>query len=154
MVKAKYVLVFLSIAALALFGVGCNKATGGGWFINDLSDNDNKITFGFNAQPTGKHTVKGKFQLIDHGSKTKIHGTFSDGVFEDDPTPTRSRFWGPCSINGEDGYEVFVWVEDNGEPGVQGDEIYIEIYFDDELVDSYHGILEGGNIQVHESKEK
>lgn len=44
-------LALILVAALLVGGLGCNKTTGGSWFYN-LCDDDAKVTFGFNAQPT------------------------------------------------------------------------------------------------------
>jgi len=109
--KAKYALVVLLVAALALIGTGC-KATGGGWF-NDIDDG--KVTFGFNAQSTSGETdapsppsqlpgewetmaAKGQFQMVVHGTKdnptkTRMHGTFT-GTWVSSQTGDESYFCG------------------------------------------------------------
>ena len=155
MLKVRLGLVLTLVAVLALVGVGCveignNKATGGGWFINEVDGN--KITFGFNAQATNGETAKGQFQLIDHDSGTKVHGTFS--VTIDDTATSLSLFTGTCSINGDDGHSLYVLFYDAGEPGVNaGDGIAIGIDIDPDVDDpTYYGVLSGGNIQIHKSK--
>ena len=153
MLKARLGLVLALVVVLALVGVGCagnNKATGGGWFINEVDGN--RITFGFNAQATNGETAKGRVQLMDHDSGTRIHGTFSITI--DDTAPALSLFTGTCSINGEDGHSLYVLFQDAGEPGVNaGDAIAIGIDIDPELdAPTYFGFLGGGNIQIHKSK--
>jgi len=141
--KARYGLVILLVAVLALTGVGC-KATGGGWFIDELTQH--KITFGFNGQSTSDEqvaTAKGQFQLIDHDLKTRIHGTFT-GTYRD----SASEFWGTCSINGAGDYDLYLFCGDNGEPGpTAGD--YIEIGIGWPYDYKYQGSLRGGNIKFH-----
>ena len=140
--KARYGLVICLVAVLALTGVGC-KATGGGWFIDELTQH--KITFGFNGQSTSDEpvaTAKGQFQLVDHDSKMRIHGTF-EGTYRDDA----SEFWGTCSINGTDTDSLYVFCLDDDEVGMGlGD--YIEIGIGDwPYLYHYQGALQGGNIK-------
>ncbi len=146
MVKAKWALVVLLVAALAAVGVGCNKVTGGGWFIDE--DTDHKITLGFTAQPTGDESAKGQFQLVDHFYKPplRIHGTFI--ATSDEIDPNESAFAGTCSINGQGEYDFGVIWEDYGEPGVSAGD-YLEIGVDSSPEIHYSGYLSGGNIQVH-----
>ena len=145
--KAKLALCLTLVAVLALLGAGCTvakKTTGGGWFIDDESGG--RITFGFTAQPTDGLEAKGQFQLVDHGTKMRVHGTFLGTFMVSDPT--ESGFHGTCSINGEGDYGFLVILEDMGEPGVSaGDSV--EIYVGSQPVLHYHGVLGGGNIQVH-----
>jgi hypothetical protein len=128
-------------------GVGCgpnfgfNKTTGGGWFIDDTTGN--KITLGFTAQPTGVGTAKGGFQIVDHGTKTDLHGTFtatSTGAGDAGYT----TFAGTCTMDGVDS-DFMVWFFDGGQGKAgTGDKIGIQ-------VGSFigYGVLQGGNIQVH-----
>ena len=163
--KAKLALSILLVAALALFGMGC-KATGGGRFINEIYPNyGSKITFGFNAHQTGPSNpdpsfppaeieAKGQFHLVDHGSKTKIHGTFTgtwepiEGV-EGDPS-----FFGTCTTNGGNPEPFNVTFHDSGEPGPsKGDGIIVRIGTTSLLgLPTYAGTLSAGNIQVHKTK--
>jgi len=174
--KAKYALVVLLVAALALIGTGC-KATGGGWF-NDIDDG--KVTFGFNAQSTSGETdapsppsqlpgewetmaAKGQFQMVVHGTKdnptkTRMHGTFT-GTWVSSQTGDESYFCGTGSRNGEDPEPFFIQCQDLGEPGFsEGDMILIVIGTNDpdtwasspSSYLTYDGVLGGGNIQVHE----
>ena len=147
--KAKYALVIFLVAVLALTGVGC-MATGGGWFINDLPPGSpwpeldgHKITFGYNAQITVDEAVKGKLQLIDQDSKTRIHGSFNGTA--------PGGFSGTCSINGTGDYPFELFCMDAGEPGpTAGD--WIEIGIDGSwpsYIYKYQGYLQGGNIKGH-----
>ena len=153
--KAKLTLVVLVVAVLALGGVGCNKVTGGGRFIDVATGN--KITFGFNAQPTGDGPpladAKGQFQLIDHGTKTRIHGTFTatQGAVD----PSTSYFSGTSSINGEGEYDFWIISTDGGKPGFgEGDSVEIAIGSsnpsDMSWIYHYNGVLQQGNLKVHE----
>jgi len=155
--KAKLALVALLVAVLALTGVGCSKANGGGWFTNTASGNDwgygHRITFGFNAQYDDEDgTVKGQFQLIDHDAKINLHGTF-------DSTETMGwfDFGGLCVVKGKadvNGEEIpfEVTYADNGEPGVDARDS-IQVYVGEAYPWLYCYIgdpIGGGNIQYHE----
>ncbi len=148
--KLRYALTLVLAVALAA-GVACFKTTGGGWFINENGENGSKVTFGFTAHPVGEpvgdiQEAKGKFQLVDHGTKTRIHGTFSTTASDTDST--WSTFGGPCTVNGEDGYSFAVIVSDRGEPSFSaGDLIDISIWGPTDY--RYFGVLRGGNIQIH-----
>jgi len=156
--KAKYAVVALLVLVLALAGTGCSKVTGGGWF-NDFSAG--KVTFGFNAQPTEPYDpsadslqeigAKGQFQLVAHGTKTVIHGTFTGSWMTDDPN--FSRFSGTCTINGTDVQPFNVQFYDNGDGKLEkGDGIIVHIGGTspmDPIVLMYSGDLGGGNIQIH-----
>lgn len=148
--KPKYMAIVLLVAVLALLGTGCNKATGGGWFLDEVTDH--KITFGFNAKPIdepagqGMIKAKGQFQLVDHDAKTKMHGTFN-GTW-DTPSNGTSTFAGTCSINGQDGVTFYVKATDNDVSGLDAeDHILIKISTSPEI--TYAGLLGGGNIKVH-----
>jgi hypothetical protein len=162
-VKTRHAFV-LALAVAVLSGQSCpppdihfNKATGGGWFLDTLTGN--RITFGFTAQPleepVGEINAKGKFQLIDHGDKTKVHGTFYATIGT--TSNFISMFFGTCLVNREDGYLYGIQVEDLGEPGPSaGDYIIIGISHisdPENPLYEYMGYLEGGNIQVHAEKE-
>ena len=158
--KVKIALVFLLFSITLIGLLGCDyeevrKTTGGGWF-NDY-DTGAKVTFGFSAiptvpdpeDPTGNtwDLAKGKIQLIDHSTKTKVHGTFEWAYHK--ATDQATEFWGLCSINGMDGFYFFVDFWDEGEVGPdKGDAIGFYIYGGPE---SYYwqGELGGGNIKIH-----
>jgi hypothetical protein len=146
-IKAGILLVSLLLVAVLVIGCtggpnyGFNKTTGGGWFIDKTTGD--KVTLGFTAQPTGVGTAKGEFQIVDHGTKTNLHGTFtttSTGAGDAGYT----TFAGTCRIDGVDS-DFTVWFFDGGQgkTGI-GDQIGIQ-------VGSFYGngVLQGGNIQVH-----
>jgi len=133
------------VMVLALF-TGCpDKATGGGWFYDECSGH--KCTFGFNAQLVEEDVYKGQFQFQDHETGLKFHMdeiTWADaGLLS-------------VSFHGEDKNEkwVKVSVTDMGEPGagdgILGDGILIV----HETLGIYAGFIDGGNIQLHEEKDK
>ncbi len=145
--KARYTLALVLAVALAA-GVACFKTTGGGWFIDQYGS---KVTFGFTAKPVGEpvggiQEAKGKFQLVDHGTKTRIHGDFS--TTSSDTHSTWSTFGGPCTVNGEDGYSFAVIVSDRGEPSFSAGDL-IDITISGPTDYRYYGVLKGGNIQIH-----
>ena len=160
--KAKYALVILLVAVLALVGVGCKKVTGGGQF----KDFDaGTVTFAFNAQPTEAYEdttspeeigAKGQFQLVAHGSKTRIHGSFNGTwTWTDNYTST---FFGTCTINGTDVEPFNVTFYDNGEQGLnKGDGIIVLIGSTNPIDPpkyAYSGDLTAGNIKIHKDKKK
>ena len=161
--KLTILLISLLLLSMLVVGTGCNKMTGGGWFIDEVSGS--KITVGFNAQPLDEPSdldpdlsqAKGQFQLIDHGTKDRIRVTFI--ATYDGDAPVVSDFGGPATINGEGGYIVVVEVHDNGEPGIQAGDLVSLSLFDEDEVDPenplrrYYGWLGGGNVQVHEEEE-
>jgi hypothetical protein len=155
---------------------GCNKMTGGGWIIDDLSGNF--INFGFNAQPVGEPdgscelpaaepcwAAKGKLTIVDHGNvdgqPKRLKGDFTatytgQGPFaceETANTPCTSEFVGNAILSGQS--LVFrMRITDNGEgrfPGLaEGD--FVEAFFTTEegdLVYNLIGTIGGGNLQVH-----
>lgn len=153
MKTAYWTLVLLII--IGLIGMtGCieypsQKTTGGGWFFD--STTGNKITFGFNAQPIEDGDAQGKFQLIDHVDKTRVHGTFF--ITHDVTAPDSSAlFEGTCSINGSGDYDLYVIFLDLGEPGIAaGDNITVGVNTTAPLI--YSGSIGGGNIQIHKDKD-
>ena len=159
--KSKQILPAVLVVVLvliALVGVSCNKATGGGWFMSyDPYDGANiQVTFGFNAQPTNNDTAKGQFQLVARhldGTVTIVHGMFNGTSSETDPNG--AWFWGPCAVNGTEGYQFGAAFQDLGEPGPsKGDWITVDIYVSDPESPLYYwdGPLGGGNIQVFKTK--
>ena len=123
--KAKYSLVVLLVAALALFTAGCGEfeskmTTGGGWFCDQV--NGHKISFGFSARPTGDDSASGHFRILDHDYRTRVNGSFT-GTYSVDASDA-SIFAGTCQISGElvfgekkvPGY-FGVYLRDGGPPG-------------------------------------
>jgi len=158
--KGKLALSILLVAVLALVGTGCDKVTGGGQFTDEWTGH--KITFGFNAKPLDPLNedagypfikAKGQFQMVDHGTKTRIHGTF-DGTYIE-PSEEASWFSGRCSVNGEGDVYFEITATDLGKPGLgAGDHIFIMVgEFGDPDLLTYEGVLNGGNIQGHKAKK-
>ena len=141
----KYVACLAILLMVIVLFTGCDflegKVTGGGWFIDE--DTQNKCTFGFVAQ--GKcFEYKGQFQFNDH-EDTKIH-TDVEGLLEFGET--YAVFVG----EDEEGNYVKVSVWDLGQPGADpGD--YIKIWYN-EIGGSpnWQGELGGGNLKVHKEK--
>lgn len=150
-------IVFLAILFIVIaLTTGClgnvDKATGGGWFIDETTGN--KCTFGFNAQlkdnqgaENNEKIYTGQFQFKDHGTGQKIHLEEMMGLLSSADNTT-AMFGG----TDKDGKNVLVIVIDWGEPGVDAGD-YIQIYYDfdesDDLPEpSWAGVLEGGNIQT------
>jgi len=132
------------------------KQTGGGLFTD--WETGNKVTFSFTAQalePTPENNgfldAKGKFQLIDHTEKTRIHGTI-DYLWYYAPEPWWSSWEGECSVDGKDDYYFLLSLHDEDEPGWAGEWAWILIY-----EDVHHQILyreywldgKQGNIKAH-----
>lgn len=147
--KAKLALVLILVTVVALSAVGCvYKTTGGGFIIDD--DTDAKITFGFTAIPTDCGEAKGKFQLVDHGTKTRVHGTFEWVALS---PPSQQGFWGECYVNKEGPYDFMANAKDNGEPGVGAGDWLMIVIFNPGGPTVYEGVLQGGNIQIHDEED-
>jgi len=117
--------------------------TGGGWY-NQAGGKDN---FGFNAQVLGNGNVKGNLQFQDRGNGINIHSNSVDWVYA--PNCNVGYFSGWCKMNGQGNYRFFVEVRDNGEPGTS-DGMYLWVYdLDGNLMFSYSGQIDGGNMQIH-----
>ena len=130
------------VMVLALFTGCADKATGGGWFYEGCEDN--KVTFGFNAQRVEECVYKGQFQAVNHGTGEKFH--MNEIVFLEPLSYVTVNFTG----QDKDDNWVNVTVTDLGEPGAsEGDSILIlhQVY------GMWAGSLEGGNIQLHEEKD-
>jgi len=164
--KIKLPIILVSVFLLASVTSGCieiggNKATGGGWFIDEVTENF--VTFGFNAKPIGDpyynedletevRDVKGQFQLVDHTDKIKIHGTFNCGSPDLDVTDN-SALIGECFVdnNGPHLFGSFLFVE----PESSSVSMWIDMndnQIDDEdpNIDKYYsGVLAGGSLKIH-----
>ena len=130
------------VMVLALFTGCADKATGGGWFYDACSGA--KITFGFNAQRVERGVYKGQFQAVNHETGEKFHMSKITDV----------GALGAVMLNyeGEDKSEnyVNVTVTDMGQPS---DYIGDSILIYNEEYGTWAGMLEGGNIQLHEEKD-
>ena len=137
------------LVVIALTTSCVDKATGGGWFIDE---DGHKCTFGFNAIGKGEGedwTYTGQFQFKDYATGQKIHLKVMGLISFDDT----SVYFGGYD---KDGIPVVVFVEDLGEPGVDaGDCIAIWYNPDPETFNpdidppDWYGTLGGGNIQAH-----
>ena len=147
--------ILLVVIALTTGCLGnVDKATGGGWFIDETTGN--KCTFGFNAQlkdnqgaVENEKIYTGQFQFKDYATGQKIHLKVMGLISFDDT----SAYFGGYD---KDGIPVVVFVEDLGEPGVDaGDCIAIWYNPDPETFNpdidppDWYGTLGGGNIQAH-----
>lgn len=118
--------------------------TGGGWFnVGNQKDN-----FGFNAQVLGNGNVKGNLEFQDRSLGKNVKSTSVDWVYA--PNCTKGYFSGWCKINGAGNYRFMVEVDDLGEPGTW-DRMNLWVYdaVTGNLIYSYSGQLNGGNIQIH-----
>ena len=167
MTKLKWVLGLLLIVGLLVVMVGCTatesrKVTGGGWFTNyaepftidtnqyTTTNPGDRITLGFTAQPTNTDgAAKGELQLIDHTTGTIIHGTFNVDVKVFDPA--WSDYDGTATINGEPGHTLKVAFNPTlTSPILAGKFAAIVVDFgqSDQLI--YGGVIQGGNITIHQ----
>ena len=138
-------ILFLAILLIAIALLAGCKATGGGWFIDEVTGN--KCTFGFNARAKGDepdYTFKGQFQFKDLVTGQKIH---IDEMLRVQANESASAFQG----FDKDGILVSVIVTDWGEPGADaGDHININYNYQGSPSIVWYGYLEGGNIQTFE----
>jgi len=145
---SKYMVLVMILLMAGVLMTGCymdDKVTGGGRFENVEGTDFEKCTFGFNAQGEGwlcdGIDYKGQFQFNDHAG-TKIHLTVATLEQVDENT---------YKLTGEDeksGRAVWVWVTDNGKPGMD-DGDYLKVKVDDPDGGFWAGPLEGGNIVIH-----
>jgi hypothetical protein len=157
------ILAMLSIVPFTLADPARCKVTGGGWIIP--CGEEDKATFGFNAMKYGTDQtpndplVKGELEYNDHVGM-KVHGDVNlfTYVFPDNFMKNQQAdFAGTCTVNGEDGFWFYCYVQDNGEPG-KADVFSIRVYdtaithatiFTVTPIYTASGELGGGNIQTH-----
>ena len=153
--------------ALVLLAAGCERATGGGFIRSDTGEG--KATFGFNARcetttlEDGREAAvtDGQLQYHDHAANVKFHAELEafaiispsppDRCEAFDPGATTDQFFG--GYRAEGGPEeaeglVILTVRDNGEPGINGDEVRVDLIGGRYSGYSNSGTIEGGNIQV------
>lgn len=117
--------------------------TGGGWY-NQSGQRNN---FGFNAQVLGNGSVKGNLQFQDRVRGINVHSNSVNWVYA--PNCNVGYFSGWCKLNGQGNYRFFVEVYDNGEPGTS-DSMALWVYDSfGNLLFSYSGVINGGNMQIH-----
>jgi hypothetical protein len=152
------ILMLLAMVAVGMLVAGCN-ASGGG-YIPSATD-EGKATFGFRGKcennEDGFGVFKGQLQYNDREADVKFHAVLGASLAPNscesvESDPIRDQFDGRYRVSGgpkEAEGTVTLLVEDNGEPGINGDEVTIVLvggrydgYFNE-------GTVEGGNIQVH-----
>jgi hypothetical protein len=166
---ARRILVVLAMTAVGLLVAGCERATGGG-YIPSAIPGGGKATFAFSAKCTpttnedgsASAVTKGQLQYNDRAADVKFHANI-DGTLTEFPAPpdiceesdgdeSVDTFFGEYRVHGgpkEGEGTVELEVRDNGEPGINGDEVTIA------LEDGRHGgytnsgTVQGGNVQVH-----
>ena len=139
------------VMVLALF-TGCvDKATGGGWFYDECSGD--KCTFGFNAQekdnPGAEKNDKvftGQFQFRVTGKDGASFHLDKMTWFEDLSLINVASFGG----YDKDNWWVSVTVTDMGEPGAGSGDAILIVH---ENLGIWAGVIDGGNIQLHEAKD-
>jgi hypothetical protein len=159
------------LIAFAFVLTGCDRVTGGGW-IPSLSPTGGRATFSFTAKcrdrtidgiPTAV-LYEGQFEFDDHGFNplVRVHGDVQPTEFGTVPERTcrdLSRELDLVNLTGFQGTyrtqaqvlpitqgEFAVAVVDEGEPGINGDEICVTLAGG--IVYENCGVLQGGNIQV------
>ena len=150
------VLVALTIVVLA----GC-KASGGGYITSETGEG--KATFAFNGKCTDTTDefgnpiadFKGQLQYNDHPADVKFHADLGNIDFFgpcEDFDPSGDEFIGEYRVSGgpkeADGL-VFLNVRDNGEPGINGDQVTIDPFTGPLAFYVNSGTVQGGNVQVH-----
>jgi hypothetical protein len=159
------VLVALTIVVLA----GC-KASGGGYIPTAEEGVEGKATFAFNGQCTNTTlengdvaaVTKGQLQYNDPAADVKFHAELEDFFISGSSTPCEDldsfqdenvdEFFGTYRVSGgpkeADGL-VYLNVRDNGEPGINGDQVTIDPFTGPLAFYGNSGIVQGGNVQFH-----
>jgi hypothetical protein len=128
-------------------------ATGGGWFVPDISEGiseGGKATFGFVAKQSEKHGSTGQLEFQYHADGLSLKSSTYDWVTI---ASTQAMFEGEGSLNGQDGYRFRVRAVDGDEIGTGVDRFEIRIWTGSGSFDSptyrAEGNLGGGQIVVH-----
>jgi hypothetical protein len=168
--RLRLIATMLGLVAFALVAAGCHKVNGGGWLTS--STGEGKTTFAFHGKcvegEDGQFLFyEGQLQWNDHGAGVRFHGDVevalgvSDGLetCEEAATALADTFNGgddsQAQLNGTyrpqprgapGDFELDV--DDNGEPGSNGDTVCIQLFGG--LYDGYTncGTIQGGNVQV------
>ena len=141
-----FLLIAILMVAVTVPGCTSTKATGGGWFTDDRTEDH--CSFGFNAQVkeargavNNEKAITGQFQFVDHTSGVKFHATISANNPE--LSENCARYFGVD----QDGYTVEIYGCDWGNPNAIGTGDYIEIT--NSGLGTWSGQLQGGNIVAH-----
>jgi hypothetical protein len=146
------------VIVTGLLLTSCGKATGGGWLSS--AEGVGKATFGFNAKcrDTVVNTspimkISAQLAYKDAPAGVQLHGVLSQtiaGTCAEFSSDSEATFVGTYDPKPSGATGTFILtVEDNGEPGIQGDVFCLQ------LIDgAYSGYancrpMGGGNIQVH-----
>lgn len=139
---------------------GNGKVTGGGQIAVDPCGKRDVGSFGFNAMWFSRDDgPKGELQYLNHVTDKLVHAHIVDYLIVWEPLEgnkpmplKKAYFYGPCTVNHEEGYWFSVYVEDDGEPK-NPDKFEIKIYNNEELNDpplwTNSNELLHGNIQIH-----
>jgi hypothetical protein len=173
----KRILVVLAMVAVGMLVASCERATGGG-FIPSQPTGADKATFGFstNCKNTTLENgavaqIKGQLQYYDREADVRFHASLKPNTVEvGEPGVTDAcAFLDEVAEQefGEDSFVLFYRVQggpkeerleegavrfhvvDGGEPGINGDELTIEVLSGPYEGYTNTGFIEGGNIQVH-----
>ncbi|MHC3128601.1 MAG: DUF3344 domain-containing protein [Candidatus Bathyarchaeota archaeon] len=138
---------------------GNGKVTGGGQIVVGAGGKKEVGSFGFNAMWFSRDDgPKGELQYLNHVTDKLVHAHIVDYLIVWEPLEgnkpmplKKAYFYGPCTVNHEDGYWFELYVEDDGEPK-NPDLFDIKVYdindLDNPIIDN-SGPLLHGNIQIH-----
>jgi outer membrane protein assembly factor BamB len=118
------------------------KITGGGWIS---IKGDPKATFGIVGQYQDSKTAQGNVEYQDHKANLNIK-SIQISTVATTLDNNKGAITGLAHVNGTGSYPFVVYVEDNGEPGKGIDVFNISL---PTYPYSNGGILNGGNIQIH-----
>lgn len=141
----KYTAYLALLVMVVVLFTGC-KVTGGGSFINELGDDEEKCTFGFNVQGKGEDLdweFKGQMQFNDHAGN-KFHVNEMSLLTVEGPV---ANFTG---LDKDDNV-VNVTVTDLGEPGAGPGDLILVVNTGGDNAGIWGGAVQG-NIQVHKGK--
>jgi hypothetical protein len=138
---------------------GNGKVTGGGQIAVDPYGKRDVGSFGFNAMWFSRDDgPKGELQYLNHVTDELVHAHIVDYLIVWEPLEgnkpmplNKAYFYGPCTVNHEEGYWFELYVNDDGEPK-NPDWFDIKVYdindLDNPIIDN-SGPLLHGNIQIH-----
>jgi hypothetical protein len=123
---------------------GCEvRITNGGWII---AANDDRSSFGGNAQVDLDGNVTGNEEYQDHGpaQPMNLHGNVLVVICT---SATEATVYGQATVDGAGSFFYRLNVEDNAEPGRDADKYWILV---GNGYDSGNQTLQGGNVQIHQ----